>query len=269
MKGRIGGKAPVKDFVNDYIVPQCKEFIDRYDPDILWFDGEWDLPAEERKTPELVAYFYNRAHGRKEVAVNDRLGSETRAKHGDFFTSEFHDGNMSLTHKWEECRSIGQSYGYNRDDTEQDVVSSGELIWLLVDTVSQGGNLLLMVNLTGSGGIPEMYATRLKAMGEWLKVNGNAIYATRQAVTPREDDVRFTRSKDGKLVYAIRCAWPGASLRLKSVRAAEGSTVRMLGVAQPLSWRQDAEGLTIAIPEGLAARKPCEHAYVFQIETAP
>lgn len=74
----ISGKVPVNNFINEYLLPQAKEFIDKYDPDILWFDGEWDRPAAYYRTPEIVAYFYNQSEGRKQVAANDRLGFNTR-----------------------------------------------------------------------------------------------------------------------------------------------------------------------------------------------
>ncbi|MCX5758288.1 MAG: alpha-L-fucosidase, partial [Candidatus Hydrogenedentes bacterium] len=266
MAGKIGGKVPVHDFVAEYIVPQAKEFVVKYDPDILWFDGEWDLPAEQRGTWDIVSFFYNHAEGRKPVAVNDRIGAGTRAKHGDFFTSEFHDGNMSLTHKWEENRSIGQSYGYNRDDTDDNVLSPGQLIHMFVDTVSQGGNLLLMVNLTGPGALPDMQVKRLKAMGAWLKVNGEAIYGSRQYRVTKEGDVRFTRSKDSRYVYAILPAWPDTPIILKSVRAVPGSAVTMLGVREALAWTQDEQALTVRVPGIPAASRPCEHACVLRFE---
>jgi alpha-L-fucosidase len=103
-----------------------------------------------------------------------------------------------------------------------------------------------------------------------LKVNGEAIYAAR----PRDgtlwkegQEVRFTRSKDRRHVYAISLKWPGRELRLRSVRAAEGSRLRMLGREEPLVWRQDADGLAIEIPEELQnePNRPCKQAYSFKI----
>ena len=84
----LTGKVPVRHFIDDYLVPKAKDYIDKYDPDILWFDGEWQRSAEYYKTPDITAYFYNQAEGRKEVAANDRFGKGTRDHHGDFHTSE-------------------------------------------------------------------------------------------------------------------------------------------------------------------------------------
>lgn len=267
--GKIAGKRPVRDFVAEYLLPQCLGFVAKYDPDILWLDGEWNMSPEDRKAPELLAQFYNQAEGRKEVLINDRLGTGARGKHGDVYTSEYHDGNMSLTHKWEENRSIGQSYGYNREDTDANVLSAEQLIHMFVDTVSQGGNLLLIVNLMGPGTVPDIEAQRLDALGAWLKVNGEAIYGTRQGQTTQEGNVRFTRSKDGRYAYAISLGWPGEILELQSVRAAEDSRITMLGTDEALSWRQDDQALVINIPDMAAQGAPCEHAYAFRIEIAP
>jgi alpha-L-fucosidase len=282
LEGRIAGKVPVRDFVREYIIPQCKELIDRYDPDLLWYDGEWKWPTESRGTRDLAAYYYNRAAGRKEVAVNDRYGDtpESRGHHGDFFTSEFNVGKcQSLSHKWEECRSIGRHYGYNHEVTDNDVLSPTGLVHMLVDIVSRNGNLLLVVNPTGPGALLPMELARLQAVGEWLRVNGEAIYATRQvsgvspvtagegqrAVTP----VRFTAGKDGKFIYAIALAWPGDKLVLPGVQCRDGAAVTMLGVERPLQWSRacsaEGGGLSVEIPSGLAQNRPCEHAWVFRI----
>ncbi|MGC9343951.1 MAG: alpha-L-fucosidase, partial [Bacteroidales bacterium] len=128
----LSGKIPVRNFIEDYIVPQAKEYIDEYDPDILWFDGEWQRPAEYYKTPEIVAYFYNQAEGRKDVAANDRLGRGTREEHGDFYTSETDEVVDKMDYPWEENRSMSESYGYNRTDSLENYLTPDELIEMLV-----------------------------------------------------------------------------------------------------------------------------------------
>jgi alpha-L-fucosidase len=142
----VSGKVPVRDFVSQYILPQAKDFIDRYDPDILWFDGDWTRPASYYRTPDLVAYFYNRARGRKEVAANDRLGEGTRGHCGDFYTSETDEIVAPLDHPWEENRSMGESYGYYWKDDESSLLGADELVRMLVRVVAKGGNLMLLVS---------------------------------------------------------------------------------------------------------------------------
>jgi alpha-L-fucosidase len=273
VKGKIGGKIPVADYARDYLVPQTLEFIDRYDPDILWFDGDWTTDAEAYRSLEMVAYFYNRAAGRKEVVVNDRLG-KTRGRRGDFYTSEYglvhkqaFDLSKGAAHKWEENRGISQSFGWNRQDTEASVISATAFVHMLANIVAHNGNLLLIVNLDGDGALPKLQAQRLLEIGRWLDVNGEAIYETRPWKQAAEgESVRLTRSKDGRHVYAISLGWPGRTFRLKSVTPAPRSKITMLGVPRPLAWRRERGELVIDIPPALDERRPGDHAYTFKIE---
>ena len=140
----------------------------------------------------------------------------------------------------------------------------------LVDAVAKGGNFMPAIGPDASGLFDPKAIEALEYAGTWLKVNGEAIYATR----PRDgglwkegNDIRFTRSKDNRTVYAICLKWPGEQLVLTSVRAAEGSEIRLLGFEKPMPWRQDAKGLTIEMPESLQseAARPCQQAYSFKI----
>jgi alpha-L-fucosidase len=274
----IPGKIPVKDFLKEYLIPQAIEFIDRYDPDIVWYDGEWTDPVEKLGSYEISAYFYNQAEGRKEVAVNDRYGQVNhkglRKKRGDIYTSEYgYTGKGIVTprpwmeHAWEENRSISQSFGFNWQDTEANVLSSKGLVDMFVNIVAAGGNLLLIVNLDGKGALPAMQEARLKDMGKWMKVNSEAIYYTRSYSPIAENNVRYTRSKDNKTVYAIALEWPGKQLELKSVEPAKDSKIYMLGYKKPLEWKYENGTTTIFIPEKLQneSNRPCKYAYTFRI----
>ena len=275
IKVNMSGKYFIEgDFFTDYIVPQAKEFIDMYDPDILWFDGESQMTPEELHTPEIISYFYNKAEGRKEVANNDRNG-RSRFKFGDFYCSEYHQisGRMKMAHPWEENRGISQSYGYNWQDTEENVLSVDEFIDLFVRVVSENGNLLLIVNLDGKGALPEIIEHRLHEIGKWLKINGEAIYASRPWYRTDQDDgkIRFTQSKDGKTAYAICTDFPKGELVLKPFYLGKNAKITMLGAEDvELEWKQVRVGwgdqdIAVKIPEALYGKRKNEYAWVFKI----
>ncbi len=277
MARMITGKVPVQDFVADYIIPQAKEFIDRYDPDILWLDGDWTTYVEELGSRQIVSYFYNQASGRKTVASNDRLGRFMRFDSGDFFTSEYGSRNTErakILHKWEECRGLSQSFGYNWQDTEKNVASAEDLVGMLVEIVSQNGNLLLVVNLDGKGAMPAYISSRLRDVGRWLAVNGEAIYGSRPwLVASQGDRLRFTKSKDGKYLYAIHKGWPEGGVELHDLWLDRSSTIVMLGSSQELSWRNVPEGsygrggkVVVDIPESLRGTFDFSIAATLRIE---
>lgn len=276
MEKKASGKIAVRDFARDYLVPQATEFIDKYDPDLVWFDGEWSNNSETFHTYDIAAYFYNQAQGRKEVAVNDRYGMQDgkwlRSKRGDFFTNEYGDmekeANQTV-HAWEECRGISQSFGYNWQDTDENVIGAKAFLDMFVDIVAHGGNLLLIVNLDGRGAMPSIQERRLMEIGKWLAINGEGIYATRPVAHHSDGKVAFTRSKDNQHVYAIMKEWPGKELILPGIHPANASKVTMLGVADPLEWRQLDGSVAIRLPDKLQDQRhrPCEHAWVLKITT--
>jgi len=272
----LSGKIPVRNLISELIVPQAKEFIDKYDPDILWFDGEWQRPAEYYRTPEIVAYFYNRAQGRKPVVSNDRLGKGTREAHGDFYTSETDEVVEKLDEPWEENRSMSESYGYNRTDSLENYLTADELVQMLVRIVAKGGNLNLMVNPDGSGKVPGIQMELLKELGDWLKVNGEAIYGTRTYETLCDNTqlgqpVWYTMSKDSTWGYAIVFDWPKSETFLCSgANPVWESEVTMLGHGEPLEWvdtGRDRWGMSVKIPGEMLrdpSSRPCQHAWVLK-----
>jgi alpha-L-fucosidase len=271
-RGRVSGNIPVRNYYDQYMTPLVKEMIDRFDPDGLWMDGDWTAPSETLRSRELVAYFYNTTAGRKEVLVNDRFGRGTEAKHGDYFISEYNRASaQSSSHPWEECQGIGHSFAYDYEDDDESLGPPARLIHRLIDVVSHNGNLAIIGGPRASGVYPDNILQRLRALGAWLKVNGEAIYATRVLPPYQEGHVSYTRSKNAKFAYAICKQWPGKSLTLRAVRAEDSAKVVMLGVDEPLAWKQDRRGLTILLPDALQDEKarPCRHAWVLKIPMQP
>jgi alpha-L-fucosidase len=168
-----------KKYVNEHLFPQFKDLVTRYKPSIIFSDGEWLLSDTAWRSPELLAWLYNESPVGKEVVVNDRWGSNTRGKNvsSTYTTSEYGSG-MDPNVIWEENRGIGHSYGYNRNEKLEDYKSSHDLILMLVDIVSRGGNLLLDIGPSADGTIPVIMQQRLKDIGDWLNTNGEAIYGS-------------------------------------------------------------------------------------------
>ncbi len=260
-------RSDVKRYVDQHMLPQLKDLVTRYEPSIVWPDGEWEHPSSTWRSAEFLAWLYNESPVKDEVVVDDRWGSDCRGKHGGFYTTEYGrhagEGVGKDSRKWEECRGMGGSFGYNRNEDLSDYRTATEMIHLLVDIVSKGGNLLLDIGPTADGRIPVIMEQRLIEIGDWLKVNGEAIYGTRPWRVASEGDVWYT-AKDGA-VYAIAKRWPGKELALAAPKSSNSATVTMLGVAQPLKWKGRDGKLIIEVPQLSVDEAPCRHAYAFKL----
>ena len=248
-------------YVDEHMMPQMKDLVERYHPSILWTDGEWEFPSPVWKSTEFLAWLFNDSSVRDEIVVNDRWGKETRGVDGGFYTSEYgkyrgEGFEKSLrVHKWEEDQGIGASFGYNRNEDAVDYKTPEQLIALLVNSVSEGGNLLLDIGPTADGRIPVIMQERLLQMGDWLKVNGEAIYGTHPWRKASEGDaIRYT-AKDGA-VFAIALKSPGRELVLEAPQPQKNTTVTLLGPSQPLRWRTEAGKLHIDLPPAGIAGPP-------------
>lgn len=263
------GLIKVNNYVDDFMIPQIRELIDLYHPDFFFFDGEWDHPESFWKMKEVVAYYYNEAQKRnQEVFVNDRFGKEERGKRGDLYNVEysFDKGNEGLlTHKWSYWQGIAKTFGYNQDTDPEDCLSPKQFIDKVIIGVSQNGNFDINVGPTAAGIIPDYEQYPLLKLGDWLKVNGEAIYGTTIWSVQNEGDAYYT-AKD-KNVYAIFLKWQGEEFKLKSVHPVEGSKITMLGIPGELKWKWDsAEGLTITYPKQKARPSKCGYAWAFKIQ---
>ncbi len=255
-------------YVSEHMLPQLKDLVQRYHPSIVWSDGEWDHPSQVWRSREFLAWLFNESPCREEVVVNDRWGNDTRSRHGGFFTSEYGKHHkmteLSAAHKWEEDRGMGASFGYNRNEDAGDYKKPDELIHLLIETVSKGGNLLLDIGPTADGRIPVIMQERLLQIGEWLEVSGEAIYGSRPWREPTDGElVRYTSKSDA--LYAICLRWPGRELKLQRPKPTKETTVSLLGRSAPLKWRYEDGALSVQVPSLSVNEMPCRHAYVFKL----
>ena len=148
-------------YVSEHLFPQFKDVVTRYEPSIIFSDGEWDLTSAEWRSPELLAWLFNESAVKDEVVVNDRWGKDSRHKHGGYWTTEYTPGMADTGHPWEESRGMGFSYGYNRAERLEHYRTGRELVTILVDIVSRGGNLLLDIGPDADGIIPVIMEQRL------------------------------------------------------------------------------------------------------------
>ena len=192
---------PQSEAYGKYVDAHMRELIRRYQPSILWNDIDYPKSGHPL---EIEAEFYNAI---PDGVVDDRFG----VKHSDFVSPEYETLSKISAKKWEECRGLGRSFGYNRAEGETETIKKDELIYLLVDIVSKNGNLLLDVGPEADGTIPAVQMDRLKALGEWMAQNGEGIYGTRpwkraEGETADGMRVRFTQ-KEG-VVYAFLLGQP-------------------------------------------------------------
>jgi alpha-L-fucosidase len=257
-----------KRYVDEHMLPQFKDLVTRYKPSILFADGEWDRPSEEWRSTEFLQWLYNESGVKDDVVVNDRWGKESRSKHGGYYTTEYGEvgagTELAAGRPWEECRGIGASFGYNRNEDLADYKSGADLIQQLVSLVSKGGNLLLDIGPTADGRIPVIMQERLHEIGSWLKINGEAIYGTRPWKTHNEGKTLFFTSK-GDTVYAHSFGWPGESLSITIPKMEKSTVVTLLGTNDPLKWKQKDGKLVVSLPSGVPAAVSGQPAFVFKI----
>ncbi len=216
-----------------YVDAQWTELIDRYQPSLLWNDINYPKKAN---LPGVVAHYYNSI---PDGAINNRFGVDFY----DFTTPEYSKYDKVVAKKWESCRGLGFSFGYNRNEGPHEVIGAPDLIWMLVDIVSKNGNLLLNVGPRADGSIPDIQMDRLNKLGDWIAVHGEGIFSTRPWAAGTESAVRYTRKGDA--VYAFFEKAPPETLVLPGVTASPATKIRVLGHNQDSVWQQRGKDLAV------------------------
>jgi alpha-L-fucosidase len=275
---------PSKEYLDDWMARTC-ELVDKYQPQLIWFDWWIENPAFAPYLPRFAAYYYNRgAQWGRGVAINHKY--EAFPPGAAVFDIERGQVASIYPRFWQNDTSVSKnSWGYVQNHDYKTVDS---LVDDLVDVVSKNGALLLNIGPRPDGSIPEEEQRMLTEIGDWLAINGEAIYGTRPwrvfgegptevsegAFTDTKraaftgQDIRFTTK--GDTLYAIALAWPGEQLTIRSLGRAAGlldraiANVELLGHAGPLTWERDEHGLTIALPE----QPPCQHAFALKITSS-
>lgn len=280
-------REPVSEAFKERWWLRTKDLIDNYQPDILWFDFMLDRPDFVDYRPKLAAYYYNKgiAWG-KEVVLQDKNFDHDAFPEGTVIY-DLERGKLPGIRElpWQTDTSIGKNSWSHVTNWKSK--TANQLVDDLVDIVSKNGNLLLNVGPKADGTIPEDQEKILLQIGDWLAVNGEAIYETKYWKTfgegPTEvkkghhsegknqdlssKDIRFTVKNNN--LYAIVLDWPedgkvNITTLSKDAEHAKGlkiSNVKVLGSSEKIEWSQTDDGLRVTMPN----KKPCDFAYVIAL----
>lgn len=266
-------KTDFNTYVSDHMIPQMKDLVERYHPDILWTDGEWEHTSADWKSEQFLSWLYNQSSVKDNIVVNDRWGNDTRSKHGGIYTTEYDlegDNNLKnkvITHPWEECRGIGSSFGYNRNEDLADYQTPEQLVGVLIEKVSRGGNLLLDIGPTADGRIPVIMQQRLKEMGDWLAINGDAIYGTTAwAGVPAGKDASVAFTAKGKDLYVLCTKFPAQPLLIPGIK--KPVSVTLLGADSGVKYTFKNNTAIVQPPVINAGTSNLKYAWVFKLQGA-
>lgn len=268
-----------KEFVDSYVA-RWKEIQAKYQPDFLWID---DIPILTRdgnnvlqgKAKPEVKYFYDQcrlmisdfmndaaARG-QEVYCNNKGGNRNWPAGVGCLEKD----NLKLKvigPKWESCTTFGTSFGYLADDTYKSIES---VLHEMIEVIARNGNFLVNIGPKADGTIVEPQLERLHAMGDWLRINGDAIYGSRYWKVPEQKNEHLVFTTNGKKLYAIKLNKAMAAFTIAGTAgwsADQVRGVRLLGSEAKVSWKMTAQGLQITPPSDLGAS---QYAWAFEIRT--
>ena len=258
----------------EFTYNQIEELMTGYGAmDILWLDGGWVRPLET-VNDEVRAWGARIPEWSQDIGM-DRIAAMARRNqpgllvvdrtvHGtyeNYRTPEQNVPEKRLDYPWESCITLGNAWGHVANDEYK---SAAKLIHLLTEIVAKGGNLLLGVGPGPDGTLNYKQVTRLKEIGAWLEVNGEAIYGTRSIEKYQDGKTFFTKGKDGR-IYAIVLLNEGDAVPEKVTWTVnfpkQGSEMRLLSGNRKVSWRRNGDAVSVNVPA--TVRRSSQPALVF------
>ncbi|XP_045622797.2 alpha-L-fucosidase-like [Procambarus clarkii] len=231
--------------------------VNTYQPEVIWSDGDWEIEDWYWNSTKFLAWLFNDSPVKDTVVVNDRWGRGIRCHHGSFYNCDDHyNPGVLQPHKWENCMTLDRgSWGYRRNAPVVAYRTIHDVITELAQTISCGGNILINAGPTYDGRIPPIMEERLRQLGSWLDINGDAVYDStpwthqNDSVTP---GVWFTSK--GETVYALVLSWPrGNLLTLGSVLPTPETSISILGyhdndIRRNLQFKFVKKGMQVVFP---------------------
>jgi alpha-L-fucosidase len=260
-----------QDFVDHKMLPEMYELINNYQPSVLWSDGDWEANDTYFRSTQFLAWLYNDSPVKDTVLVNDRWGIGIPCEHGDFYScQDRYNPGVLQPHKWENAMTLDkESWGFRRNANYSSYLTTHELLQTLAETISCGGNILINIGPTKEGTIVPIFQERLLNLGQWLSVNGEAIYKSKPWTVQNDtltSGVWYTQVGDAN-VYAIVLQWPDKNV-LQLASAVElfsdsATTANLLGNSEKLKWTVENETVQIQFPD--KASVVSEWAWVVKI----
>lgn len=245
-------------FLNEWEL-RVHEIIDRYQPDLIYFDNGINYRSLDPWKLRIARYYYNSAHlWQKEVSIQSKAQAYLTGSIQDF-ERESRAPRKPYDRYWQVDDPIGNKFGYIEDMKLQ---SADGIIRNLVDNVACGGNLCLNISPKSDGTIPEDQQQVLRTIGLWLRQNGEGIYGTRPYHTPIERHIRFTQ-KDGT-IYAFVLKWDGKPFTIQGIDGGKVKSISNLTDGKKVSFQRLANGSISVEAQGLATNNAAGFKFVMK-----